>query len=96
MVDILQHIHQYVPRSAAGEYYPIFFDGDQVMRERASGAQDAKLQADEEVRKLKGVFPQVADWHTLVTFYQVMCMIASVYVCTYILCTYMYTSACTY
>lgn len=28
MVEILQHIHQYVPRFASGEYYPTFFDGD--------------------------------------------------------------------
>ena len=71
MVDILEHIHQYVPRSPSGDYYPVFFDGDQVTRERASGAQDAKLQSDEEARKLRGVIPQAADWHALVTFYQV-------------------------
>ena len=72
MVDILQHIHQYVPRSASGEYYPIFFDGDQLTRERASGAQDTKLQSDKEAQKLRGVFPVAADWHTLVVFYQVL------------------------
>ena len=45
MVDILQHIHQYAPMFVSGQYYPIFFDGDQMTRERASGAQDAKLQS---------------------------------------------------
>jgi len=72
MVDILQHIHQYVPRLASRKYYPIFFDGDQLTRERASGAQDAKLQSDEDAHKLRGVLPAAADWHTLVTFYQVL------------------------
>ena len=74
MVDILEHVHQYVPKFATGEYYPLFFDGDQLTRERACGAQDAKLQSDEEGRKLGGVLPQAADWHALVTFYQVSCM----------------------
>lgn len=81
MVDILQHIHQYVPRLASGEHYPTFFDGDQVTRERASGAQDTKLQADEEAQNLKGVIAQAADWHTLVTFYQVITLCA--YICIY-------------
>ncbi len=74
MVDILQHIHQYVPKFASGNYYPVFFDGDQLTRERAGGAQDAKLQSDKEDRKLRGVIPETADWHTLVVFYQVFCV----------------------
>ena len=69
MVDLLQHIHQYVPMFEPGQYYPIFFDGDEMTRERASGAQDAKLQSDEEGKKL---IPEAADWHALVTFYQVL------------------------
>ena len=55
----------------SGQYYPIFFDGDQLTRERASGAQDANLQSVEEQRKMWGVFPESSDWHALVTFYQV-------------------------
>ena len=70
MVDIVQHIHQYIPKLVFGQYYPIFFTGDQLTRERASAAQDAKLQS-EEGHKLKGVFPEAADWHALVAFYQV-------------------------
>lgn len=70
-MDILQHIHQYVPTFDSGKQYPVFFYGDQLTRERASGAQDAKLQSDEESRKLRGVIPEAADWHALVTFYQV-------------------------
>ena len=75
IVDILEHIHQYVPKLDNGQYYPLFFEGDQVTRERASGAQDAKLQSDEEGKKLLGVLPQVLDWHALVTFYQVWSII---------------------
>ena len=72
MVDILAHVHKYIPRFRNG-YYPVFFDGDQVTRERITGAQDAKLQPDEELRRLRGVNPQSADWHAQVSFYQVKC-----------------------
>ena len=50
----------------------LFFDGNQETRERASGAPDAKLQSNEDAHKLRGVLPAAADWHTLVTFYQVL------------------------
>ena len=35
-----------VPRFCTG-YHQVFFDGDQVTRERVTGAQDAKLQSDD-------------------------------------------------
>ena len=70
MVDILQHVHKYVPRFGSG-YYPIFFDGDQLTRERVVGAQDAKLQSDEELCRLRGVIAQSGDWHAQVCFHQV-------------------------
>ena len=49
MVDILDYVHKYVPRFRTG-YHQVFFDGDQVTRERVTGAQDAKLLSDEEKR----------------------------------------------
>ena len=70
MVDILQHIHKYVPKQPTGEYYPIFFGGDQLTRERAGGAQDAKLQSKDK-GKLRGVVPVAENWHARMTFYQV-------------------------
>lgn len=71
MVDILQHVHQYIPKQPTGEYYPLFFGGDQLTKERAGGAQDAKLQSEKESGRLRGVVPVVEDWHTRMTFYQV-------------------------
>ena len=58
-----------VPRFCTG-YHQVFFDGDQVTRERVTGAQDAKLQSDEEKHRLRGVMPQSADWHAQVCFLQ--------------------------
>lgn len=71
MVDIMMHLHKYVPTKAAGEFYPIFFGGDQITKERATCAQDAKLQSTEQHQKLRGLTPVVEDWHAWMTFYQV-------------------------
>lgn len=71
MIDILQHVQQYSPKSEDGRVYPIFFGGDQLTRERASAAQEAKLQSSTMIGKLRGVIPKNEDWHTLVCLYQV-------------------------
>ena len=71
MVDIMEHAQQYVATFPDGRYYPACFAGNQLTRERASGAQDAKMQSDQEAQKLRGVIPVSADWHALVVFYQV-------------------------
>ena len=71
MIDILTHIHKYVPTKENGDFIPIFFGGDQLTRERAGGAQDARLQASTREGRLQGVIPKVEDWHALMTFYQV-------------------------
>ena len=72
MIDIMTHIHKYVPKKANGTFSPIFFGGDQLARERAGGALDARLQAYDPLRRLEGVIPKVEDWHALVCFYQVI------------------------
>lgn len=45
MVYIIQHIQQYTPVSSDGRVSPIFFGGDQLTRERAYHAQEAKPQS---------------------------------------------------
>ena len=71
MIDIMTHIHKYVPQNTDGKFIPVFFGGDQLTRERAGGAQDARLQASDPLGHLEGVIPKVEDWHALVCFYQV-------------------------
>ena len=71
MIDIMTHIHKYIPQNKDGKFIPVFFDGDQLMRERARGTLDARLQASDPLRSLEGVIPKVEDWHVLVCFYQV-------------------------
>ena len=71
MIDIMTHIHKYVPQNTDGKFIPVFFGGDQLTRERAGGALDAQLQASDPLGRLEGVIPKVEDWHALVCFYQV-------------------------
>lgn len=61
MVDIMTYLHKYVPRKSSKTFYPIFFGGDQLTKERAIGAQEAKLQSCDEQGKLKGLIPVVED-----------------------------------
>ena len=43
MIDILMHIHKYVPQKRDGDFAQIFLGGDQLTRERAGSAVDARL-----------------------------------------------------
>lgn len=70
MIDILEYAQKYVP-TVGDKVKPILFGGDQVTRERATNAQDAKAQSDSTKRKLKGIIPKAEDWHTRMCFYQV-------------------------
>ena len=73
MIDIMRHVHKYVPQTeSAGIVERIFFGGDQVTVERARGAQQARLQSKNRIKRFQGVIPKSEDWHALVTFYQVI------------------------
>ena len=71
MVDILEHVQKYVPVTANGVVHPLLFGGDQLTRERADGAKDAKLQSSSTMKKLRGILPKIEDWHARVVFMQV-------------------------
>lgn len=77
MVDIMTYMQQYVPVTKKGTVYPILFGGDQLTRERAHNAKDAKLQSANSLKKLQGIIPKVEDWHTRFTYYQVYTIICS-------------------
>ena len=42
MIDIMTNIHKYIPQNKDGKFIPVFFGGDQLTRERAGGALDAR------------------------------------------------------
>ena len=71
MVDIMSYVQRYVAVSSKGDNYPLLFGGDQLTRERAHNAKDAKLQSADPLKKLQGIIPKIEDWHARFTFYQV-------------------------
>lgn len=60
MVDFLHYTHRYVPTVSVEVFVPVLFSGDQLTRERAYHAQNAKLQSPTPIRKL---VPKCEDWH---------------------------------
>ena len=58
MIDILDYAHQYVPSTEDGKVLErIFFGGDQLTVERATHAQDARLQSKEELKNCGESYP---------------------------------------
>ena len=47
VINIMMHIQKCVPCNSNGQFVPIFFGGDQLTRERACGARDARLQSSD-------------------------------------------------
>lgn len=78
MVDILHYIHRYVPMVSDEVFVPALFGGDQLTRERAYHAQDAKLQSPTPIRKLLGLGSKCEDWHARTSFYQVGIILSTI------------------
>ncbi len=78
MVEIMEHIHNYVPSKQYCDYdendetisiprailYPILFGGDQVTATRARSAKLAKVNSYDPCKRFDGIIPIAADWHT--------------------------------
>ena len=72
MVDILEYVtDRYVLTDSKGSLYCTFFGGDQLTREKAHHAIDAKLQSEDPVKRFRGIVPKIEDWHARVTYNQV-------------------------
>ena len=71
MIDIVKHIHQYVPIKEGKVKYRVFLGGDQLTAERARSAQRAKIQSPTFERQLQGLIPKVEDCHARVRFFKV-------------------------
>ena len=71
MIDIVEHVHQYVPVKDGKIQYRVFFGGDQLTVERCRSAQNAKIQSTNLKERLQGLIPKVEDWHARMRFLQV-------------------------
>ena len=87
MVDIMEHLHQYVPVVNFSEdvsiedkritvpravMYPILFGGDQLTAARGRGAQKARTNSLSPLMRFDGLIPCAEDWHTKVIFLEVI------------------------
>ena len=87
MIDILTHLHQYVPAVSSTyerlistgvkvttektAFHRILVGGDQLTAARAKSALKLKLNSQTPLKKLEGIVPVAEDWHTKVNFLKV-------------------------
>lgn len=71
MIDIVQHLQQYVPRRKDGKLIPILLGGDALSVERGEGANRARLDAINQLDRLEGFVWKSEDWHGHVISLQV-------------------------
>ena len=86
MIEILMHLQKYLPKYDDTSYpTPISFVGDQLTCERIRSAKQARVQSTTPHERFEGIVEMPADWHALVTYYQVRCMAP---------CSYIYSKTC--
>ena len=83
MVDIMEHLYQYIPSIKYGErkicssevvmkekakFHPILFGGDQLTVARARSAMKVRVKSNTSAKKFTGIIPVVEDWHTKANF----------------------------
>ena len=71
MVDVLRHLHTYVPRSSNQKdrsYHEIGVVWDQLTVERAVNCQLAVTNGFTQDDRLEGMHAEIADWHAEMNF----------------------------
>ena len=81
MIDIISHLHKYVPIVHQNSYdeisqcddliHAILLGGDQLTRKRAESAKEGRKNSSTPHTKLKGLVPVVEDWHAKKIFLEV-------------------------
>lgn len=81
MIDIMKHIHKYVPVKEDGQPIPHLFrwgPADQTTCRGCTGCKTSVIRCHrattgtDAIGRLRGLIPKTEDWHALVTFYQVI------------------------
>ena len=84
MVDIMEHLYQYIPSikyeerkiCSTGEVVmkekanlrPILFGGDQLTAARARSAMKVRVNTNTSATKFSCIIPDMEDWHTKANF----------------------------
>ena len=63
MIDIIQHLQKYVPKTGSGIMMPLLLGGDQLSVERGESAQRARMDSVTPDDKLEGFLWKSEDWH---------------------------------
>ena len=71
MVEIMEHLQQYVPTTDNGKMIPLLLGGDALSVERGEGAQRARQDARTQDLRLDGFVWKSEDWHAHVIALQV-------------------------
>lgn len=70
MIEVLKHVHMYVPCADKGECQ-IPFGGDQLTACRARKCQSVRVNSTTATDSLRGLVPFASDWHAKVVFMEV-------------------------
>lgn len=86
MVEVMEHLHKYIPERIVKEHYviddidmviekssisPVLFGGDQLTASRARSAKKAKINSTTSSKRMDGLVPVAEDWHTKLTLLSV-------------------------
>ena len=79
MLQILDHVHNYVPGKSLEQeqeiglntYTVTLFGGDLLTTARCRGCQAIRINSATESQKLSGLLPVIEDWHTKVVLLEV-------------------------
>ncbi|CAC5411173.1 unnamed protein product [Mytilus coruscus] len=71
MIQVVEHLQQYVPRTTDGKMMPILLGGDALSVERGEAASRARLDAITAEDRLDGFIWKSEDWHGYVISLQV-------------------------
>lgn len=70
-----QYVQSVSDSDSSGTTRRVLLGGDQLTVERARSAQAVRSQSETSLLRLEGLHPKVEDWHALVNFYQVCCIV---------------------
>ena len=68
MIEVLRHLHSYVPNSSDGSYHETGLVGDQLTVERAVNCQLSVTNGYTMDDRLEGMHVEIADWHAEMNF----------------------------
>lgn len=71
MIEVMQHLQQYVPKTNDGKLIPIMLGGDALSVERGEAASQARMDAITDEDTLEGFTWKSEDWHGHVISLQV-------------------------